>query len=65
MAVRGITNVENYLPYGNMSMTEIDVRAELNTQKKNGGYVKIATNSARLKNSSIVDMSSFSVVRRI
>lgn len=34
MAVRGITNVENYLPYGNMSMTEIDVRAELNTQKK-------------------------------
>lgn len=59
MAVRGITNVENYLPYGNMSMTEIDVRAELNTQKKNGGYVKIATNSARLKNSSIVDMSSF------
>ena len=59
MAVRGITNVENYLPYGNMSMTEIDVRAELNTQKKHGGYVKIATNSARLKNSSIVDMSSF------
>lgn len=59
MAVRGITNVENYLPYGNMSMNEIEVRAELNTQKKNGGYVKIATNSARLKNSSIVDMSSF------
>lgn len=59
MAVRGITNKENYLPYGNMSMTDIDVRAELNTKKKNGGYVKIATNSTRLRNSSIVDMSSF------
>lgn len=59
MSVRGMNNLEHYLPYGNMSMSDIDIQVELNTQKKNGGYVKISTKSARRKNSSIVDMSSF------